>query len=191
MVHVWTLSDGKAVAFQQHVDALRVRQLSRLTPILGAPVLITCVVMESGAMFRLRTPLTIARRSSATAARRLLRRHLHYADRRGQAITQSRKESSALDRPGYAFRVEALVAEQHAEVQSSVRARRSRSPRKQASGLVKPSLFACLCLRVNTIISLVGPRRPAVGCVTIAFLGARRTRLCLIDTWRSDDRGAF
>ncbi len=28
MVHVWTLNDGKAVAFQQHVDTLRVRQLS-------------------------------------------------------------------------------------------------------------------------------------------------------------------
>jgi uncharacterized protein len=28
MVHVWTLKGGKAVAFQQHVDTLRVRELS-------------------------------------------------------------------------------------------------------------------------------------------------------------------
>lgn len=28
MVHVWTMSDGKAIAFQQHVDTLRVRELS-------------------------------------------------------------------------------------------------------------------------------------------------------------------
>jgi ketosteroid isomerase-like protein len=28
MVHVWTLKAGKAVAFQQHVDTLRVRELS-------------------------------------------------------------------------------------------------------------------------------------------------------------------
>ena len=28
MVHVWTLDGGKAVAFQQHVDTLRVRELS-------------------------------------------------------------------------------------------------------------------------------------------------------------------
>jgi ketosteroid isomerase-like protein len=28
MVHVWTLNGGKAVAFQQHVDTLRVRELS-------------------------------------------------------------------------------------------------------------------------------------------------------------------
>ncbi len=28
MVHVWTMSGGKAVAFQQHVDTLRVRELS-------------------------------------------------------------------------------------------------------------------------------------------------------------------
>jgi ketosteroid isomerase-like protein len=28
MVHVWTIDDGKAVAFQQHVDTHRVRELS-------------------------------------------------------------------------------------------------------------------------------------------------------------------
>ena len=28
MVHVWTMADGKAVAFQQHVDTVRVRELS-------------------------------------------------------------------------------------------------------------------------------------------------------------------
>jgi len=28
MVHVWTMAGGKAVAFQQHVDTLRVRELS-------------------------------------------------------------------------------------------------------------------------------------------------------------------
>ena len=28
MAHVWTLADGKAVAFQQHVDTLRVSELS-------------------------------------------------------------------------------------------------------------------------------------------------------------------
>jgi len=28
MVHVWTMEGGKAVAFQQHVDTLRVRELS-------------------------------------------------------------------------------------------------------------------------------------------------------------------
>jgi len=28
MVHVWTMSGGKAVAFQQHVDTLKVRELS-------------------------------------------------------------------------------------------------------------------------------------------------------------------
>ena len=28
MVHVWTMNCGKAVAFQQHVDTLRVRELS-------------------------------------------------------------------------------------------------------------------------------------------------------------------
>ena len=28
MAHVWTLADGKAVAFQQHTDTLRVRDLS-------------------------------------------------------------------------------------------------------------------------------------------------------------------
>ena len=28
MVHVWTIDDGKAVAFQQHVDTLQVRELS-------------------------------------------------------------------------------------------------------------------------------------------------------------------
>ncbi len=28
MVHVWTVNGGKAVAFQQHVDTLRVRELS-------------------------------------------------------------------------------------------------------------------------------------------------------------------
>jgi len=28
MAHVWTMDDGKAVAFQQHVDTLRVRELS-------------------------------------------------------------------------------------------------------------------------------------------------------------------
>ena len=28
MVHVWTMRDGKAVAFQQHVDTVRVRELS-------------------------------------------------------------------------------------------------------------------------------------------------------------------
>jgi len=28
MVHVWTLDGGKAVTFQQHVDTLRVRELS-------------------------------------------------------------------------------------------------------------------------------------------------------------------
>lgn len=28
MVHVWTVRDGKAVAFQQHVDTVRVRELS-------------------------------------------------------------------------------------------------------------------------------------------------------------------
>jgi ketosteroid isomerase-like protein len=28
MVHVWTLNGGKAVAFQQHVDTVRVRELS-------------------------------------------------------------------------------------------------------------------------------------------------------------------
>ena len=28
MVHVWTLDGGKAVAFQQHVDTVRVRELS-------------------------------------------------------------------------------------------------------------------------------------------------------------------
>jgi len=28
MAHVWTMNDGKAVAFQQHVDTLRVRDLS-------------------------------------------------------------------------------------------------------------------------------------------------------------------
>ena len=28
MVHVWTIEGGKAVAFQQHVDTLRVRELS-------------------------------------------------------------------------------------------------------------------------------------------------------------------
>jgi hypothetical protein len=28
MVHVWTMNGGKAVAFQQHVDTLRVRELS-------------------------------------------------------------------------------------------------------------------------------------------------------------------
>ena len=28
MVHVWTMNDGKAVAFQQHVDTVRVRELS-------------------------------------------------------------------------------------------------------------------------------------------------------------------
>ena len=28
MAHVWTMEGGKAVAFQQHVDTLRVRELS-------------------------------------------------------------------------------------------------------------------------------------------------------------------
>jgi ketosteroid isomerase-like protein len=28
MAHVWTLADGKAVTFQQHVDTVRVRELS-------------------------------------------------------------------------------------------------------------------------------------------------------------------
>jgi ketosteroid isomerase-like protein len=28
MAHVWTMGDGKAVAFQQHVDTIRVRELS-------------------------------------------------------------------------------------------------------------------------------------------------------------------
>lgn len=28
MVHVWTLNSGKAVAFQQHIDTVRVRELS-------------------------------------------------------------------------------------------------------------------------------------------------------------------
>ena len=28
MVHVWTLEGGQAVAFQQHVDTVRVRELS-------------------------------------------------------------------------------------------------------------------------------------------------------------------
>jgi ketosteroid isomerase-like protein len=28
MVHVWTMNGGKAVAFQQHVDTLKVRELS-------------------------------------------------------------------------------------------------------------------------------------------------------------------
>lgn len=28
MAHVWTMSDGKAVAFQQHVDTVKVRELS-------------------------------------------------------------------------------------------------------------------------------------------------------------------
>ena len=28
MVHVWTVADGKAVAFQQYVDTVRVRELS-------------------------------------------------------------------------------------------------------------------------------------------------------------------
>jgi ketosteroid isomerase-like protein len=28
MVHVWTMNGGKAVAFQQHVDTIRVRELS-------------------------------------------------------------------------------------------------------------------------------------------------------------------
>ncbi|MCU1453199.1 MAG: nuclear transport factor 2 family protein [Acidimicrobiales bacterium] len=28
MVHVWTVAGGKAIAFQQHVDTLRVRELS-------------------------------------------------------------------------------------------------------------------------------------------------------------------
>jgi len=28
MAHVWTMDDGKAVAFQQHVDTIRVRELS-------------------------------------------------------------------------------------------------------------------------------------------------------------------
>ena len=28
MVHVWTMDGGKAVAFQQHVDTIRVRELS-------------------------------------------------------------------------------------------------------------------------------------------------------------------
>ena len=28
MVHVWTVDGGKAVAFQQHVDTVRVRELS-------------------------------------------------------------------------------------------------------------------------------------------------------------------
>jgi ketosteroid isomerase-like protein len=28
MVHVWTMDGGKAIAFQQHVDTLRVRELS-------------------------------------------------------------------------------------------------------------------------------------------------------------------
>ena len=28
MVHVWTIRDGKAAAFQQHVDTVRVRELS-------------------------------------------------------------------------------------------------------------------------------------------------------------------
>ncbi|MGD0312838.1 MAG: hypothetical protein ABSC90_10280 [Acidimicrobiales bacterium] len=28
MVHVWTMNGGKVVAFQQHVDTLRVRELS-------------------------------------------------------------------------------------------------------------------------------------------------------------------
>jgi ketosteroid isomerase-like protein len=28
MAHVWTLADGKVAAFQQHVDTLRVRELS-------------------------------------------------------------------------------------------------------------------------------------------------------------------
>ena len=28
MVHVWTMEDGKAVAFQQHVDTVRVHELS-------------------------------------------------------------------------------------------------------------------------------------------------------------------
>lgn len=28
MVHVWTLEDGKAVAFQQHTDTLKVQELS-------------------------------------------------------------------------------------------------------------------------------------------------------------------
>ena len=28
MVHVWTMDGGKAVAFQQHVDTLTVRELS-------------------------------------------------------------------------------------------------------------------------------------------------------------------
>jgi uncharacterized protein len=28
MVHVWTMNDGKPVAFQQHVDTVKVQQLS-------------------------------------------------------------------------------------------------------------------------------------------------------------------
>jgi ketosteroid isomerase-like protein len=28
MVHVWTVDDGKAIAFQQHIDTVRVRELS-------------------------------------------------------------------------------------------------------------------------------------------------------------------
>jgi ketosteroid isomerase-like protein len=28
MVHVWTMDDGKAVAFQQHVDTLKLCELS-------------------------------------------------------------------------------------------------------------------------------------------------------------------
>ncbi len=28
MAHVWTMDDGRAIAFQQHVDTIRVRQLS-------------------------------------------------------------------------------------------------------------------------------------------------------------------
>ena len=28
MVHVWTMNGGKAVAFQQHVDTVKVRELS-------------------------------------------------------------------------------------------------------------------------------------------------------------------
>ncbi len=28
MVHVWTMNGGRAVAFQQHIDTLKVRELS-------------------------------------------------------------------------------------------------------------------------------------------------------------------
>lgn len=28
MVHVWTVDEGKAIAFQQHIDTARVRELS-------------------------------------------------------------------------------------------------------------------------------------------------------------------